>query len=80
MRDVQLEHIDVDTPDFTDKVVDLVMHDPLYDLTLRSIAGVRESKNPDPNWSISDLREASNCIMKMKKRQEGQLKLEGRKP
>lgn len=58
MRDVQLEHINVDTPYFTDKVVDLVMHDPPYDLTLRSITGVRESKNPDPNWSISDLREA----------------------
>ena len=50
-REVPVAKITVDTPFYVGNVEALVMENPIYDLILGNIDGIREPRDPDPQWS-----------------------------
>ena len=50
-RNVPVARIQIDSPYFVGTVNALCMTNPLYDLILGNIAGVKDPRDPDPNWS-----------------------------
>ncbi|XP_071486349.1 uncharacterized protein [Diadema antillarum] len=52
VREVPVARVATDTPYYKGEVDALVMREPLYDLTLGNIAGVRAPGDPDPNWDF----------------------------
>ena len=51
----------VDTPYYSGMVEALCMPEPVYDLVLGNIDGVRSAENPDQNWqAITDIDELAN--------------------
>ena len=51
VREFPVAEVQVDTPYFTGKVEVLCMDNPVYDLVLGNIKGVRPANNPDENWA-----------------------------
>ncbi|XP_072166477.1 uncharacterized protein [Diadema setosum] len=52
VREFPIARVWVDTPFYTGEVEALVMEDPMYELILGNIPGVRDQNNPDPQWSL----------------------------
>ena len=52
-RNVPVARIDIDSPYYIGTVNALCMDNPLYDLIIGNIGGVRESHDPDINWAPS---------------------------
>ncbi|PIK60000.1 hypothetical protein BSL78_03079 [Apostichopus japonicus] len=57
VRQYPVANILVDTPYFSGSVSALCMNDPVYDLILGNVPGVREPTNPDPNWEESQTQD-----------------------
>ncbi|XP_033099549.1 uncharacterized protein LOC117103147 [Anneissia japonica] len=52
IRDSPVAIIDVDTPYFAGRVEALCMEQPIYDLILGNLTGIRDPSDPDPLWSV----------------------------
>lgn len=51
-----VDSIFVNTPYFTGKTEALCMSEPIYDLILGNIPGIRDLNKPDNNWKIEQQR------------------------
>ena len=49
----------MDTPFYVGQVEALVIADPMYELILGNIEGVRNQAHPDPNWSLDEESDAA---------------------
>ena len=49
-RKIPVGNLNIDTPDHASKVEALYMPEPVCDLVLENIDGVRSPENPDANW------------------------------
>jgi hypothetical protein len=66
--------IDVDSPYYTGRVRALCFKDPVYDVILGNIEGVRDAKNPDLNWKprcAQSLLKQQSFVGKTKKSELG---------
>ncbi|XP_062570645.1 uncharacterized protein LOC134232676 [Saccostrea cucullata] len=57
VRQVEEAVIDVDTPFYVGKVHALCMKEPVYDLIIGNVEGVRNHSDPDPLWQRREDRE-----------------------
>ena len=55
VRSAPVAEILVDSPYFKGRIEALCMSQPIYDLILGNIPGVREPNNPDVNWDMGNL-------------------------
>ncbi|XP_071964120.1 uncharacterized protein [Antedon mediterranea] len=59
VRNLPVALIQVNTPFFSGNTYALCMNNPIYDLILGNIAGVRAPGNPDPTWAERNLEGCS---------------------
>lgn len=57
VRQVEEALIDIDTPFYTGKVSALCMREPVYDLIIGNVSGVRNQSEPNPQWCRRENRE-----------------------
>lgn len=57
VRQVEEALKDIDTPFYTGKVSALCMREPVYDLIIGNISGVRNQSEPNPQWCRRENRE-----------------------
>ena len=51
VRSFQVAKLHIDTPYYTGEVEALCVKNPVYDLVLGQVSGVRKSDEPDPDWT-----------------------------
>lgn len=59
------EKVKIATPFFKGKIVAKLMEDPLYDVILGKVPGVRAANDPDPEWEENDEPTDSNAAAEM---------------